>query len=101
VTYLGTGLPIVYHGPGDAAAAMLLRDHAAGELATSPSGAELAATINRAADRGEELAAGALRLGRERFMIEDQRQTFWGGILPLLEAPATTISGAGQGTVSL
>jgi len=88
VTYLGTGLPIVYHGPSNAAAAELLREHHAGALATRPDAIVLAETIADAVDRSDELASGALRLARSRFMMADQRRAFWKDMLPLARGTA-------------
>ncbi len=100
VTYVGTGLPIVYHGPRDAAAALLLRDHGAGALATELSADNLARTLVDAADRGRSIADGALKLARDRFLIDDQRNAFWGDILPLLGAPAAAELNADRVVIS-
>jgi len=77
VTYLGSGLPIVYHGPADAAAGRLLADHDAAAMVTSLDPAELADVVGGLDPvRRRELAENALRLARLRFRLEDQQQAF-------------------------
>jgi glycosyltransferase involved in cell wall biosynthesis len=78
VTYLGSGLPILYHGPGVAAAAQLLEQNDAGVLACTDH-ADALADILAAADAPGLNAAtwGALELARRQFMLADQRTRFW------------------------
>jgi hypothetical protein len=83
VTYAGTGIPILMHGPADSAAARLLQAHDAAIMATEPDGASVADVLAANAERGPSLAANALDLARSRFLLADQRSAFWGGLLPL------------------
>ena len=62
VTYLGSGLPILYHGPADSAVARLLAQHDAAALITSLEPADVARGLDEVRARGAELAHGALAL---------------------------------------
>lgn len=78
VTYLGSGLPILYHGPAYSAAADLLARHDAALPVTDPSPAALTDAIEHATrDRRRERAEAALALARNRFLATDQRRRFW------------------------
>lgn len=81
ITYLGSGLPIVYHGPARGAAHELLARHDAAILATSQDPAVIATTIERGVQRSGEIVARALRLARDEFLLEEQRRRFWTPIL--------------------
>jgi hypothetical protein len=83
VTYVGSGLPIVLHGPADSAAALLLSEHGAAALATELDGQALAGAVMEAAAHGDQLVHGALHLARARFMIDDLRREYWGQLLAL------------------
>jgi hypothetical protein len=80
VTYLGSGIPILYHGPRRGAAYELLAANDAAVLATSEDPAELARTIEEEAARAPRLVANALALARSSFMLTEQRRRFWDGI---------------------
>ncbi len=86
VTYLGSGLPIVYHGPAGTAAEKMLRENGAAAFAASLDPAEIAATLRRLLQR--ENVAGitenALRLARRNFLRADQHQRFWNTITEAL-----------------
>ena len=77
VTYLGSGLPVIYHGPGHAAAADLLRQHGAAVMAESLDASAMIPLLLKARDEGEALVKRALGLGRARFDMEAQRGKFW------------------------
>lgn len=77
VTYLGSGLPILYHGPADAAVAQLLSRYEAAVQVHSLEAARLEQAIEQALQEGARLVEGALRLARERFLLSDQRERFW------------------------
>lgn len=77
VTYLGTGLPILYHGPEEAAVARLLASYDAAVQVHSLDPVEILQGIRSAMARHEELAANALALGEDRFSLHDQRARFW------------------------
>jgi hypothetical protein len=83
VTYLGSGVPILYHGPERAAVHQLLSKHSAAFLHTSLNVASLAGLIGQICDQpesGMEVSANALHLARSQFMLQDQRAKFWGAI---------------------
>jgi hypothetical protein len=77
VTYLGSGRPILYHGPADSAVALLLKANGAGVIVDSLDSARVAAGLAEVIRRGPELAAAALTLVRKRFRLADQRSRFW------------------------
>lgn len=83
VTYVGSGLPIIYHGPDDSAAAGLLAENGAAALSADLDGSALAQAVVTAATRGGEIAGAALDLARSRFMIGDLRETYWTQLLAL------------------
>jgi hypothetical protein len=81
VTYVGSGVPIVYHGPSSSAAFDLLDKHRAAFAFPTLKAEEIAAQlagITTAARR--EVAANALRLAEREFMLADQTRRFWGTI---------------------
>jgi hypothetical protein len=77
VTYLGSGVPILFHGPGDAAAANLLRGSDAALIAGSADADALASVLAANGERQTQVAANALRLAREQFLLSDIRARFW------------------------
>jgi glycosyltransferase involved in cell wall biosynthesis len=77
VTYLGSGLPILYHGPADAAAAQLLARYGAAVQVHTLDAIHLSQAIEQALEERERLVEGALRLAYERFRLSDQRERFW------------------------
>jgi glycosyltransferase involved in cell wall biosynthesis len=81
VTYVGSGLPILYHGPTTSAAFELLQKHQAAIPVTSLAPEEIAARL-RALEVEERnaAAANALALARDEFMLADQRAKFWNGL---------------------
>lgn len=81
VTYLGAGLPILYHGPTPAAAGDLLGEYDAAVLAHSLDPAALRSALHHLGSRREALVAGAARLARARFDLHDIRQAFWSTLL--------------------
>ncbi len=81
VTYLGSGLPILYHGPTTSAAYQLLDRHGAAALSTTLVPEEIAAQLQELdAARRHELATRALALAEREFMLEEQTRRFWGTI---------------------
>ncbi len=85
VTYLGSGLPIVYHGPANSAACNLLGKHGAAIAIPSEDPAEIARQILASLPRRNEIVTAALRLARERFDLAEQQRRFW---TPMRELPA-------------
>jgi glycosyltransferase involved in cell wall biosynthesis len=87
VTYLGSGVPILYHGPADSAAFQLLTKHDAAAGIASNEPAEIAAALrNLSGERRTALASNALRLAAREFMLEQQTTRFWDTIARSLAA---------------
>ncbi len=87
VTYLGSGLPILYHGPTSSAAFQLLQKDAAALFCTTLSPEEIARTLDQITPLERRAAASnALRLARREFMLADQSRKFWGTISAGLSA---------------
>jgi hypothetical protein len=79
VTYAGSGVPILYHGPGASAAFDLLNRNNAAVFLTSLAPGEIAETLSGLkAQRRAEIAANALGLAAREFMLADQTRKFWG-----------------------
>ena len=77
VTYLGSGLPIVYHGPAYAAAAQLLARHEAAIIVDSQHPQDLVEGFMHAAEHRERIVNHAIELAQERFWMPDQLRRFW------------------------
>lgn len=77
VTYLGSGLPILYHGPAIAAAGQLLKTHNAAILADSLDPAIIEQSIEAAQPQITQIVENALQLGRSQFSLEEVRSRFW------------------------
>lgn len=87
VTYVGSGVPILYHGPKTSAAFDLLDRHRAAIFLTTLDPGEIARTLGEMTDsKRREAAANALELARNKFMLSDQTQKFWGAISRLTGA---------------
>ncbi len=81
VTYVGSGVPIVYHGPKSSAAFELLSRHRAAILIPSLDPAEIAAILARTDGPARaETTSNALELAQRSFMLCDQTERFWGAI---------------------
>lgn len=92
ITYLGSGLPILYHGPPEGAAFELLRAHGAAIFATSPRPDAIAAALACGAEAMTQAASNALDLARADFRLADQRARFWSRVsasAPANAAPKT------------
>jgi hypothetical protein len=85
VTYLGTGRPILYHGPKEAAAARLLIEHDAAIVVDSPRPDDLAAALDRGLPQARSIGANALALARREFALNDVRDRFLSGLDGLVE----------------
>lgn len=86
VTYAGSGLPILYHGPPTSAASELLQRHHAAMPIHSLVPSEIAAFLGSLTVEARETAArNALDLARREFMLADQERRFWGTILACLK----------------
>jgi hypothetical protein len=77
VSYLGSGIPILYHGPEFAAACKLLADHNAAICCTSLDPQVIARQLIDAMPEGETIASNALVFARSQFMLADQQRRFW------------------------
>jgi glycosyltransferase involved in cell wall biosynthesis len=88
VTYVASGIPILYHGPPDAAVHDLLKTHDAALLCTD-SAPEVLAEMLRGyindKEMGTDSARNALELARNSFCLSQIRQKFWGAIDQSLE----------------
>lgn len=88
VTYLGSGVPILYHGPQPSAVDDLLRKHGAALLNETRDPDSLAQTLRAFLSdrtRGREHAARALKLAREEFMLKEIAERFWSTVGSCLE----------------
>ena len=83
VTYVGSGRPLLYHGPAAAAAAQLLRDSGAALVLEEQDPARLATALVRWIESAEPTACAArsLDLARSRFLRGQQQRLFWGAVL--------------------
>ena len=77
ITYLGSGRPMLYHGPETAAAGQLLQAHGAAQMVTSLDVSALANALQQLWTRPHPVAENALALGRTQFALEDIRARFW------------------------
>ncbi|MBA3273632.1 MAG: hypothetical protein H0T11_07145 [Chthoniobacterales bacterium] len=81
VTYIGSGLPILYHGPDNSAAYSLLSKHRSAITITTLAPDEIASAL-RGLDpqTRHEVAANAAALAERDFMLTSQTERFWGTI---------------------
>jgi glycosyltransferase involved in cell wall biosynthesis len=96
ITYLGSGIPILYHGPEDSAACRILREHDAAVIVSSLDPDAIAAELRKLiAEPGRAAACvrNALQLAKRRFMLADQRERFWGAIQRNLVAKPAPVAG--------
>jgi hypothetical protein len=78
VTYLGSGLPILYHGPIESAAGGLLSRNGAAIICGSNSNEEMKAALASALNASTaETVTAALNLADRRFKLSDIRDRFW------------------------
>lgn len=89
VTYLGSGIPILYHGPLCTAAYNLLSKNRAAALMTSLDANEIARTLVQLVRdaNSSALAANALELARRNFLRREQHDKFWSEIVNCLKRP--------------
>lgn len=88
VTYLGSGLPILYHGPSEAAAGRLLAQYEAALSLETLDPKQMAATLLAQRRGADAIVENALNLGRRQFWLADQRERFWKMLsspIPLLD----------------
>ncbi len=77
VTYLGSGKPIVYHGPREGSAYELLAEHGAALIVDTLDRSAIARALADGRERYAEIAGNALELARSRFRLTEQRKRFW------------------------
>ena len=87
VEYLGSGVPILYHGPDDTYAGKLLAEHDAALCWTDNKSETLRRLVNDTALH-REVTVKAMKLARTSFSIDDVRQRFWESIESFLIAPS-------------
>lgn len=81
VTYLGSSVPILFHGPNSSAAFELLNKHHAAVLMPTLVPEEIArALAELTPELRTEISRNALELARSRFMLVDQTRRFWSTI---------------------
>ena len=89
VTYLGSGIPILYHGPRESAVHDLLEPRDASLSCTEPALNPLITMLRDFID-DREMGAGAARnalaLAQTDFMLSDIRLKFWDAIREPLPA---------------
>ncbi len=87
VTYVGSGIPIVYHGPATSAAFELLHRNNAAIFLTTLDAPEIAKSLTQITGNvSETIVANALALARREFMIADQTRKFWNTICACIRA---------------
>lgn len=86
ITYLGSGRPILYHGPPRGAAHDLLARHDAAIMATSQDPGVIEEAIARGVTRSQSIVNNALALARTDFLLDEQRRRFWNPILAATES---------------
>jgi hypothetical protein len=101
VSYLGSGVPVLFHGPKVSAAGNLLRQADAALPASSLDVREVAGILAFGRDRGATVAGNALRLARQRFLLSDIRARFWQPILEASERADAARDGRDPRTVGL
>ncbi len=78
VTYAGSGVPILYHGPAASAAHDLLQRNNAAILLTTLEPEEIAAVLaGLTGEKRAKIATNALALAEREFMLVDQTRKFW------------------------
>jgi hypothetical protein len=83
VTYLGSGIPILYHGPADSAACGLLSANQAAFMSNTLNREEMEQLFRTAAESSlrDKICSHALELARQSFRLDDLRQKFRKGLL--------------------
>lgn len=88
VTYVGSGIPIIYHGPSASAAFELLQRNKAAIFLTTLDPKEIARSLAEVTDTvRDNVVANALALAGREFMIADQTRKFWNTICSCMRAP--------------
>jgi glycosyltransferase involved in cell wall biosynthesis len=78
ITYLGSGLPILFHGPPDSAAGKLLDRNNAAIVCGSNDPQQLAQALLRLiGSERDQVVSSALKLARRQFRLSEAREKFW------------------------
>jgi glycosyltransferase involved in cell wall biosynthesis len=88
VTYLGSGIPILYHGPEQSAVGDLLAQHNASFVSHSLDPAQITAVLRHFIDNqaaGDAVATRALVLARAKFSLPQIREKFWSTIRSFIQ----------------
>jgi glycosyltransferase involved in cell wall biosynthesis len=81
VSYAGSGVPILYHGPSSSAAYDLLNKDKAAIFITTLVPEEIEDALGKITDEERlKIARNALGLARRDFMLADQSRRFWGAL---------------------
>jgi glycosyltransferase involved in cell wall biosynthesis len=89
VTYLGSGIPILFHGPEESAVGELLRQNRAALFCHSLEPVQLTTTLRDFAENpatGHAEVSRALALARAEFSLPHIREKFWGTIRQAVDA---------------
>jgi hypothetical protein len=85
ITYLGSGLPIFFHGPSDSAAGKLLKRSRAAFVCDSVDPAEIGRDLMKSVSvERDQVVLSALNLATKQFRLSDVRERFWNVMLPQL-----------------
>ena len=85
IGYLGSGLPILYHGPSYAAACKFLERHDAGQIVSTMETQAIVDGILLLLKNYTSLATAGLQAARSEFLLANTRSRFWNGIKGCLE----------------
>jgi hypothetical protein len=89
VSYLGSGVPVLFHGPHDSAAAHLLEKNRAAVVCFSLDPAEIAALLKSAVapKTRQQIVENALSFARTAFPMDILRRRFLAGLFPETGTP--------------
>jgi hypothetical protein len=90
VTYLGSGVPLLFHGPRASAAGRLLSQNGAALFADSLDVRTVVEALRACDGQRPAVTESALRLARTQFALSDIRTRFW---QPILEATERSSGG--------
>ena len=85
VTYLSSGVPIIYHGPADSAAGTYLAKNRAAFQINSTDHEEIIKVLSEAyltTARSVEISQNAMACARRDFDADDLKRRFWNAVLP-------------------
>lgn len=97
ISYLGSGRPILYHGPAHAAACTLLEKHGAGQIVSETGVDALVSGCYELLQHYDTLAAAGLTLAKRRFLLQGIRERFWGAVSEVMGADIDAREKCGAG----